>query len=87
MSHCQRKKLTSHTFLRVVEPEILSNIFGAFTNEHPVQEMHTHLQQPSMLHMLHTESVHCADNRICTELTAGLLETSLYTDQKNTDLP
>ena len=36
MSQCQRKKLTSHSFLWYVLPEILTNIFGAFINAHPV---------------------------------------------------
>ena len=39
MSQCQWKKLASHTFLRYVQPEILTNIFGAFTNEHPVVQL------------------------------------------------
>ena len=36
MSQCQGKKLTSPSFLRYVQPEILTNIFGAFTNDHPI---------------------------------------------------
>ena len=36
MSHCQWKKLISHTFLSDIQPEILTNIFGAFTNAYPV---------------------------------------------------
>ena len=36
MSHSQWKQLTSHSFLRFVQPEILTNIFGAFINDHPV---------------------------------------------------
>ena len=37
MSQCQWKKLTSHSFLRYVQPEILTNIFGSLNNDHPVE--------------------------------------------------
>ena len=36
MSHCQWKKLISHSVLSYIQPEILTNVFGAFNNEHPV---------------------------------------------------
>ena len=35
-SQCQGKKFTSHSFLGYLQTEILTNIFGAFTNAHPV---------------------------------------------------
>ena len=31
--------VTSNSFLRYVQPEISTNIFGAITNEHPVASM------------------------------------------------
>ena len=30
--------MTSHSFLRYVKPEILTNTFGSFNNDHPVVE-------------------------------------------------
>ena len=33
--------MTSHSFLRYLQPEILTNIFGAFTNAHPVAAVQT----------------------------------------------
>ena len=53
MSQCQWKKLTSHSFLRFVQPEILTNIFGAFINAHPVVHQLGH----SYAHLLATNIV------------------------------
>ena len=49
-------------------------MYMKFENLKPVQEMHSDLQQTSMLHMLHTESVHCTHSRNCAEFTDGPLE-------------